>query len=60
MSGTARANSIPVITFTARERKADVMVPYLHCLAIGILRTPRRSAAGCSRLLTCGDVSQFS
>src|SRR5438876_4259548 len=49
MRGWAQANGIPVISFRAGERKADVMAPYLQAAA----------AAGRSRVAGCGCAQAF-
>ena len=45
----AQANGIPLIRFTAGERKADVVAPYLDAAA----------AAGCSQVVAVGCAQEF-
>jgi hypothetical protein len=45
----AQASGIPVITFKAGDRKADVMAPYLQAAA----------AAGCSQVVALGCAQEF-
>jgi hypothetical protein len=45
----AQANGIPLVRFTAGERKADVMAPYLEAAA----------AAGCSQVVAVGCAQEF-
>jgi hypothetical protein len=49
IKGWAQANGIPVITFKAGERKAEVMVPYLDAAA----------AAGRSQVVAVGCAQEF-